>query len=327
MKKIYILSLLLACSMSFGQASDAFLGTGSLNANGWISHSGATPGQVSIVSGSLSYSGLTSQGNKTQIISGNTEDVSLLSSVPLTSVGYYSAIINVLNTTGLTSNALTGDYSLMFGTLSTTATPTLSVFSGRLFVRTGSVANTVNIGILNFSGAPATTTFSGDFPINSPLFIVVKYTPSTNTANLWINPTIGGTEGSPTLTNSSGTGTAPTQLERLAIRQGSSTGNIEIDEARIGATWAYVTSSVLSTSKFDNISGLSIYPNPAKTILNITSDSFEAKTVSIYNVLGKVVLTANVTNAPINVANLAKGVYVVKVTEADKTATRKLVIE
>ncbi|AIJ36625.1 T9SS type A sorting domain-containing protein [Flavobacterium psychrophilum] len=324
MKKIYTLSLLLACTLSFGQASDAFLGTGSLNANGWISHSGTTPGQVSIVSGSLSYAGLTSQGNKTQITSGNTEDVSLSSAAPLTTVGYYSAIINVLNTTGINA---TGDYSLMFGSMSTTASPTFSVFTARLFVKTGSVANTVNVGILNSSGGTVTPTFSGDFPINTPLFIVVKYTPSTNTANLWINPLIGGTEGSPTLTNSTGTGTAPTQLERLAIRQGTSTGNIEIDEVRIGSTWAYVTSATLPINGFDAISGLKIYPNPAKNLLNITSDSFETKNVAIYNVLGAQVLAANVTNAPINVANLAKGVYVVKVTEEGKTATRKLVIE
>jgi hypothetical protein len=79
--------------------------------------------------------------------------------------------------------------------------------------------------------------------------------------------------------------------------------------------------------KENSISGLKIYPNPVKNLLNITSDSFEAKTVAIYNVLGKVVLSEKVTNAPVNVANLAKGVYVVKVTEEGKTATRKLVIE
>jgi hypothetical protein len=76
-----------------------------------------------------------------------------------------------------------------------------------------------------------------------------------------------------------------------------------------------------------SIAGLKIYPNPANTVLNITSDSFEAKHVVIYNVLGKVVLTAKATNAPVNVAALSSGVYIVKVTEAGKSATRKLVIE
>ncbi|MEN9487981.1 MAG: hypothetical protein RL494_246, partial [Bacteroidota bacterium] len=82
-----------------------------------------------------------------------------------------------------------------------------------------------------------------------------------------------------------------------------------------------------SRNNFNAISGLNIYPNPAKNFLNITSSSLEAKTVAIYNVLGAQVLAANVTNAPINIASLSKGVYVVKVTEEGKTATRKLVIE
>lgn len=83
----------------------------------------------------------------------------------------------------------------------------------------------------------------------------------------------------------------------------------------------------LSKNSFNAIAGLKVYPNPAKNILNITSNNFETKNVEIYNVLGAKVLTAKVTNAPINVASLTSGVYVVKVTEDGKTATRKLVIE
>ncbi len=77
----------------------------------------------------------------------------------------------------------------------------------------------------------------------------------------------------------------------------------------------------------NNISGLKVYPNPAKNVLNITSDNFETKNVEIYNVLGAKVMTTKVINTPINVASLTSGVYVVKVTENGKTATRKLVIE
>jgi Secretion system C-terminal sorting domain len=327
MKKFYTLSLLLVGVLSFGQASDAFVGTGSLNANGWISHSGSTPGQVSIVPGSLTYAGLTSAGNKTQTISGNTEDVSLTSAATLTSVGYYSAVMNVLNTTGLMANTAIGDYPLMFGSNSIGGSPTFSVFAGRLFVRTGSVANTFNIGILNISGGTVTPSYSAtDFPVGTSLFVVVKYTPSTNTANLWINPAIGSAEGASTLTNATGTTLAPTQLERLAIRQATNTGNIEIDEVRIGSTWAYVTGSVLSIQQ-NSISGLKVYPNPAKDVLYISSDNNTTKQVEVYDVLGKVVLNTKATNAPINIASLNRGVYVVKVTEEGKTATRKLVIE
>jgi hypothetical protein len=327
MKKFYFLSLLFVGSLSFGQASDAFVGTGSLNANGWISHSGTTPGQVSIVAGSLTYTGLTSVGNKTQTISGNTEDVSLTSATPLTSVGYYSAVINVLNTTGLMANTAVGDYPLMFGSNSTGGSPTFSVFAGRFFVRTGSVVNTFNIGVLNISGGTVTPSYSAiDFPVGTPIFVVVKYTPSSNTANLWINPVIGSAEGASTLTNATGTTTAPTQLERLAIRQATNTGNIEIDEVRIGSTWTYVTGSVLAT-KQNQISGLSVYPNPVTNgKLSITSDSNDSKAVVIYDVLGKQVLSTVVTNQVVNVSDLTSGVYIVKITEEGKTATRKLVI-
>ncbi|MFC4816078.1 T9SS type A sorting domain-containing protein [Flavobacterium sp. GCM10023249] len=83
----------------------------------------------------------------------------------------------------------------------------------------------------------------------------------------------------------------------------------------------------LAKDKFDDIAGLQVYPNPAKTYLNITSDSFATKNVEIYDVLGKMVVNTKVTNSSINVSGLTKGVYVVKINEEGKTATRKLVIE
>jgi hypothetical protein len=96
---------------------------------------------------------------------------------------------------------------------------------------------------------------------------------------------------------------------------------LAIDNLSVSAT-----EGVLSTSE-NNISGLKVYPNPAKNVLNITSDSNEVKQVEVYNVLGKLVLSTKATNAPVNISSLASGVYVVKVTEEGKTASRRLVIE
>ncbi|MCL9806062.1 lamin tail domain-containing protein [Flavobacterium amniphilum] len=88
------------------------------------------------------------------------------------------------------------------------------------------------------------------------------------------------------------------------------------------------TLSPCTLSNPDNsISGLKVYPNPAKNNLYISSDSFAEKQIELYDVLGKVALKAKVTNAPINLSGLTSGVYVVKVTEEGKTATRKIVIE
>lgn len=83
----------------------------------------------------------------------------------------------------------------------------------------------------------------------------------------------------------------------------------------------------LSTKDFNNISGLKMYPNPAKNVLNIASDSFASKNIEIYTMLGKKVLASEVVNGSVNISALAKGIYVVKIKEEDKTATRELVVE
>lgn len=77
----------------------------------------------------------------------------------------------------------------------------------------------------------------------------------------------------------------------------------------------------------NTISGLKIYPNPSKDNLYITSDNNEVKQVEVSNLLGKVVVNATVTNTPVNISSLTSGMYVVKVIEAGKTATKKLLIE
>lgn len=83
---------------------------------------------------------------------------------------------------------------------------------------------------------------------------------------------------------------------------------------------------VLANNKF-SIAGLKIYPNPVVNgALTITSNSDETKFVTIYNMLGKQVLETMVSNQPINVSNLSRGVYVLKIIEEEKIATKKLII-
>jgi hypothetical protein len=84
----------------------------------------------------------------------------------------------------------------------------------------------------------------------------------------------------------------------------------------------------LSSSSFDNINGLTMYPNPLSgNTLYLTSSANAAMSVQIFDLLGKEVLKATVVNNSVNVAKLTAGVYVVKITEEGKTATRKLVIQ
>jgi hypothetical protein len=84
----------------------------------------------------------------------------------------------------------------------------------------------------------------------------------------------------------------------------------------------------LSSSSFNAIEGLTMYPNPLSgNTLYLTSTANAEMSVQIFDLLGKEVVKANVINNSINVSSLQAGVYVVKITEEGKTATRKLVIE
>ena len=106
-------------------------------------------------------------------------------------------------------------------------------------------------------------------------------------------------------------------LDGLGICQGATSGF---------GTIVPFGSYTLSVAQND-IAGLSVYPNPVTNgNLFITSNSGSSKTVIIYDVLGKLVLKGNVINQPLNVSSLNGGVYIVKITEDGKTATRKLVI-
>ena len=78
----------------------------------------------------------------------------------------------------------------------------------------------------------------------------------------------------------------------------------------------------------NTIAGLSVYPNPVKNgNLYITSNSSNAKTVAVYDILGKQVLESKTSNNAVNVSNLKSGAYIVRITEDGNTDTRKLIIE
>lgn len=84
----------------------------------------------------------------------------------------------------------------------------------------------------------------------------------------------------------------------------------------------------LKTNTFNAIDGLAVYPNPVSgDVVTITSAANEAMQVQLFDVLGKQIINTNVTNNTINVATLDAGIYFIKITEAGKTATRKLIVK
>jgi hypothetical protein len=81
----------------------------------------------------------------------------------------------------------------------------------------------------------------------------------------------------------------------------------------------------LSNEEFSTAS-FSMFPNPANgNTVTITSSSNNTKEVQVYSILGKQVINTTITNT-LNVADLQAGIYLVKITDNGKSATKKLVI-
>lgn len=111
-----------------------------------------------------------------------------------------------------------------------------------------------------------------------------------------------------------------------------------------GANWAEATAEIntggdLGTPGTANsfvlkvernaIEGFATYPNPiTNNEFTISSSNSSVKEIVIFNVLGKKVLTTSFSGAKstIDVSTINSGVYILKVTEEGKTATKKLVI-
>jgi hypothetical protein len=78
------------------------------------------------------------------------------------------------------------------------------------------------------------------------------------------------------------------------------------------------------------IENLNFYPNPVTNgKIYITSKNISSKEITIYDVLGKLVLqtTLNTNSKEVNVSALNSGVYIIKIKEGDATATRKLIVK
>lgn len=75
------------------------------------------------------------------------------------------------------------------------------------------------------------------------------------------------------------------------------------------------------------IEGLSLYPNPVPNgKVYISSKNDLEKEIIIFDILGKKVLQAHLTSKELNVSDLVPGVYIIKISEENASATRKLII-
>jgi len=311
MKKLYTLSFILLTALSFGQISITAIGT-PYNEN--FDSMGAT--------------GTTFVSGWTAIRSSGTGTAGATLAMAVDNGTLNSGNVYNLGTTATTERA--------FGTLASGST--VPAFGTSFINNTGSTVSAVSISavmeqwrsasletlneVVSFSySLDATSLSTGTWTPVTSLDLLEKLTSTTVAAavdgNLAANQTnISGSISGLTWTNGS-----TLWIKWVDVNDTGSDGTYAIDNFAFNATAAL-------SLKQNSIAGLSVYPNPVTDgNLYITSNSNEAKTVAVYDILGKQVLNAKTSNNAVNVSNLKGGAYIVRITEDGKTDTRKLIIQ
>ena len=293
--------------------------------NGWsMLNSGD---EMLVAAGNLDYTGLeASTGSKITFDETGSETYTAFSDVTDGTV-YASFLLKVTGfQTG--SNIDLGD-----GGYIAALAGSASGYDARFWVRPNpdTSGTTFDIGYGVESSNPSFTTATYD--LNDVIFVVMSYNMDDSTVSTWINPDAASFEGTAPTATISGVDTgAPAAINLFVLRQDSNneTPFIELDALRISTSWADVTPNDSTASISNNtIKGFATYPNPiTKNSFTITSNSSSKKEVAIFNVIGKKVLATNFsgTNATIDVSAINAGIYILKVMEAGKIATKKLVI-
>ncbi|ESU24477.1 hypothetical protein FEDK69T_09240 [Flavobacterium enshiense DK69] len=268
---------------------------------------------ILVATGNLSYPGITPTGNSISFVGGGAE-----SRTPFTSTDsgniFASFIVNISNVSTIPRDLTDVTYFALFNDNGTGST------NARIWHRRNGDKSQFG---LSTDHTPDNVVWSPNlYTPGTNIYLSLGYNFTSHLVTLVENPTIGNSavaSVSVTLTE------AISEIGGFMFRQDSNntTPAITIDELRVDTTSDYT----LSTASFNNITGLNIYPNPANDVLHITTSANEIKTIAIYDVMGKEVFNTTTANETINITSLNAGVYIIKITEEGKTATRKLVIK
>ena len=83
----------------------------------------------------------------------------------------------------------------------------------------------------------------------------------------------------------------------------------------------------LSTKEF-LANDLNIYPNPAQDFITIQSKNTDVSTVEVYSLVGqKVISETKLTNDRLNISNLTRGVYLLKIVADETSLVKKIIVE
>jgi hypothetical protein len=293
-----------------------------------------------VSAGSLTYTGFAaSTGNKIAYDGAGVDAAKKFDSLT-TGTAYYSYLLNVSSVGTLSA---TGGYF-------TTFYQSLTSTTGGACVWTRLDGAAYDIGISVRINTPVT--WSTVKSLGTTYLIVASYNfvagDTNDVCNIWINPnssTFGAATAPAETMTSKNTVTDLTGVARVQIRQDGTTTTpfIELDELRIGKTWADVTPKAGSTSVSGNNAVTSPremrldqnYPNPfnpSTTIsYQIPANSFVRITVS--DVLGNDIATlvnenkeAGYHNVQFNAGNRSSGMYFYRIQAGDMVSVKKMML-
>lgn len=269
---------------------------------------------ITVTDGSLTYPGVGSSNNSVTFVGGGTD--AAVRTTPVTSGTIYASfLMSVTDYSNVTSASGQTYFASMFSGG--------SAFNGRVWIKKNGTQ--FQLGG-TATGTAVDTDFSSTlFDLSTTILVVEGYDFTTNELKFWFNPDAASFSAATPASITVTPATAFTSISGFLLRQDSDnlTPNFVIDEFRMSTDAA----TLLSIAQ-NQIEGLKVYPNPVTNgRLFIDSANNGTKTVAIYDVLGKQVLNTTTSSNEINVAAIKGGVYIVKITEEGKTATRKLVIK
>lgn len=276
----------------------------SITSDGWsIATPNATP-EILISPPSISYPGYLNNGVGNEVLLSNVgQDVCRSFSSQTAGFIYTSFIVNVSDANK------SGDYFLNMG-----AKP-LSGYFGRVFVKKDPVLDKVAFGVQYAPGGTPTPLPSySDFvyDLNTTYLLVLRYSfeDDVNKVSIIVNPTL--TSSEPIegwISNNEGT-SKPSNIGSIVLRQGAKTEapTLLLDGIRISKSWAdlFTVTSVLPLTVND----------PKVIVANnklIVSNVDDSSLVDIYNLLGAKVLSSVLIDNSLDIGDLSKGVYLIRV--------------
>lgn len=269
-----------------------------------------TGDQIFITSGSLNYTGLApSIGNKISFDGGG-RDYQRTVTAQTSGTVYMSFILQVTDITTLDTNG-----SYFSGFASGTAT-----FGATVWSKKNSAGTAYRLGFNPRSTAANTSWSTTDMNINTPVFVVVSYQlvagAANDIVNIWINPDAAtfNTASAPTTTFAiTNAGTDLTQIDRFFVRQAATatTPFIDLDEFRLGLTWADVTPVTQASVSEFSFGKVAVFPNPAVDIIKMSFNE-PVVSASIVDIYGRIVgrkSTSGNTEIEMEVSSLPSGMY------------------